>query len=673
MADDRSAWARNRISGGDQRGPVLQGRDFDVSFQAVASAPVALTQLPPRPAGFTGRDHELAMMRKLLDPAGAQAPVLVWAVAGLAGVGKTALAIQAGHSARDTGWFGGGVLFIDLHGYDEKPVEPAQALDAMLRALGVAAEHIPADVEPRAALYRSALARIGEPVLVIADNASSEAQVRPLLPGSGPHRVVITSRHTMGGLDARLMDVAVLREAAAMTLLDEALRCARPADKRISGNPGAAVRLARVCGGLPLALQIVAALLKADPVRDVDDLADDLSAAHERLNRLCYDDGGGVGAPSVAAAFELSYLRLDEHLARVFRILPLNPGPDLSTAAVAVLAGLSQREARQALAGLARAHLVETAAGVSGRWRLHDLVRLYAARLAEEFIDAEEREEARGRLLGYYLAMAEDADRQVRRPAGMAGAGAFTGPDEAKAWLDAERANLAAAVSMAAAMGQEWDALRLCSMLAEFLHGCFDDLLSTFKKFLATARDLGDRRGEGIALGNLGLFLQEARRPDEAVNTLRSAVDIFRETGDRHGEGAALTNLGLALQGLRRYEDAIDAHRAAAAMFRETGNQRGEGMTLNNLGIALREAGRLADAVGAHRESAAMFRDMNDPHREGIARDNLGLALQALGRPEEAITAHRDAAALFNRAGDRDHENRALGHLRRLMPPAASS
>ena len=219
---------RNTISGGTYYGPVLQGRDLTV--RAAASAPVALAQLPPLVAGFTGRETELAMMTGLLDPGGAAGAVVVSAVAGLAGVGKTALAVQAGHAARERGWFRGGVLFIDLHGYDPRPVEPGQALDALLRALGVAAEHIPPGAEARAGLYRSVLAQISEPVLVIADNASSEAQVRPLLPGAGPHRVVVTSRHTLGSLDARLLDVTVLDDAAGVALLDAALHAARPDD-----------------------------------------------------------------------------------------------------------------------------------------------------------------------------------------------------------------------------------------------------------------------------------------------------------------------------------------------------------------------------------------------------------------------------------------------------------
>jgi len=268
MADGGGGETRSTISGGIQKGPVLIGRDFrNVQFGDIvqaAAAPVALAQLPALVAGFTGRGAELAEITALLNPAGGAGAVVVSAVAGLAGVGKTALAVQAGHAARQAGWFPGGVLFLDLHGYDDAPVEPGQALDALLRALGVAAEYIPPGAEERAGLYRSVLARISDPVLIIADNASSEAQVRLLLPGPGPHRVVVTSRHTLAGLGARLLDVAVLDDEAGVALLDRALRDARPGDNRIGADRRGAARLAGICGGLPLALQITAALLKAD-------------------------------------------------------------------------------------------------------------------------------------------------------------------------------------------------------------------------------------------------------------------------------------------------------------------------------------------------------------------------------------------------------------------------
>jgi hypothetical protein len=352
MADASGGEIRSTVSGGTQQGPVLQGRDFsNISFAAAtaAAAPVALAQLPALVAGFTGRGAELAQITALLDPAEDSGAVVVSAVAGLAGIGKTALAVHAGHAAQQAGWFPGGVLFLNLHGYDDAPVEPGQALDALLRALGVAAEHIPPGTEERAGLYRSVLAQISDPVLIIADNASSEAQVRLLLPGPGPHRVVVTSRHTLAGLGARLLDVMILDDETGVALLHQTLRAARPGDDRIGADRQEAVRLAGMCGGLPLALQITAALLKADPSQTVSDLADDLADEIRRLEALQYDDGSGTSAPSVAAAFELSYRQLDDVAARVFRLLPVNPGPDVSTATAAILAGLPVGDTRKVI------------------------------------------------------------------------------------------------------------------------------------------------------------------------------------------------------------------------------------------------------------------------------------------------------------------------------------
>ena len=274
---------------------IKHASDVSSSPGQAATAPRALAQLPALVTGFTGRDTELAQIAGLLDPATGAGAVVVSAVAGLAGVGKTALAIHAGHAAQAAGWFPGGVLFIDLHGYDQTPVQPGQALDAMLRALGVPGERIPEGAEQRAGLYRSLLAEVSDPVLVIADNASAEAQVRLLLPGRGPHRVLVTSRHTLAGLGARLLDVTVLDLAAAVTLLDRVLHTARPGDDRISRDDAAAGRLAVVCGGLPLALQITAALLAADPALSAGELADALADEVGRLEALRYDDGTGVG------------------------------------------------------------------------------------------------------------------------------------------------------------------------------------------------------------------------------------------------------------------------------------------------------------------------------------------------------------------------------------------
>jgi tetratricopeptide (TPR) repeat protein len=631
------------------------------------AAPTALAQLPLLAAGFTGRGEELAVLDGLLDPTGGSGPVLVSAVAGLAGVGKTTLAIAAGHAAVEQGWFGGGVLFVDLHGYDDKPVDPGQALDALLRALGVPAEHIPPGTEERAGLYRSVLGQIGEPVLVIADNASSEAQVRPLLPGTGPHRVLVTSRHTLAGLGARLVDITVLDQDTSVALLHTALHAARPADDRISDQPEQARRLASVCGGLPLALQITAALLTADPALTAADLADSLAAESARLEQLAYNDGSGADAPSVsvAAAFGLSYRKLDHTTARMFRLLAVNPGPDISTAAVSVLADLPAGQARTVLGHLAQAHLAEPTPRTPGRWRMHDLVRLYAQQLADEHAEGDGREQARDRLLGYYLDTADAADDHLHALPGTAVPERFTGREEALAWLDGERTSLVAASAMATATGRDQAAVRLPLLLAEYLQWRrrFDDWLAVTAISLDAARRLGDRHYEAAALTILGHALNGLRRFQEAITAYLDSAALFRDTGNRQGEAAALNNLGNALQGVRRFQEAITAHQDAATIYRDTGDRHGEAGALSNLGNALNGVRRFQEAITAHQDAATIYRDTGDRHRQAVALNNLGVALRQVRRFQEAITAHHDAAAIFRDTGDRHGEGTALGNL----------
>jgi len=676
LNDDVTHMQGQRLEGmlGQLAGDVHQALAWLDTSRGVA-APTALAQLPPLTVGFTGRDDELAVLADLLAQEGTAGPVLVSAVAGLAGVGKTTLTVAAGHAAVKQGWFSGGVLFVDLHGYDETPVEAGQALDALLRALGVPSEHIPPITEERAALYRSILAQIGQPVLVIADNASSEAQVRPLLPGTGPHKVLVTSRHTLAGLGARLIDVTIFDEDASVALLDAALRVARPGDGRISGDLAAARRLAGICGGLPLALQITAALLAADRALTAAELAGDLAAESARLEHLAYDDGSGSDAPSVAAAFGLSYRKLDDTVARVFRLLAVNPGPDISTAAAAILAELPVGETRRVLADLARAHLAEPTPGAGGRWRMHDLLRLYALQVSDSYAEADGRDLARDRILDYYLEMADAADSHLRALPGTELRAEFTGRDDALAWLDAERASLVAAVRMAADTGRHPVALHLSIALAEYLdwRRRFDDWLVVTTISLGTAQRLGDRVGEGAVLNNLGLALQRVRRFDEAISACQNAIAIHRETGNRHGEGTALNNLGLALRQVRRFEEAATAHQEDLAICHESGDRRGESLALSNLGSALQEQGRLEEAATAGQHAAAICGEIGDRHGEANALTNLSVALRELYRFQEAITAGQDAAAIYRMTGDRHGEAMALTNLGLALQEAQRS
>jgi len=657
----------NTINGGSFGGPVIQATgDVHASFQqgAPAAVPVALAQLPAAARVFTGREKDLRVLAGLLDRGGDAGPVVVSAVAGLAGVGKTTLAVQAGHAAVQNGWFPGGVLFIDLHGYDEIPVGPGHALDALLRALGVPAQHIPPGVEERAALYRSKLAR-RNPVLVIADNASSEAQVRPLMPGARQHTVLVTSRDTLAALGARLIDVTPLDEPASIELLEEALRAARPEDERITSDPESAARLTEVCGGLPLALQITVALLNADPALPPADLAGQLADESQRLTRLRYDDGSGPTMPSVAAAFTLSYNKLDDTAARVFRLLACNPGPNISTEAAAVLGGLPVGDTRAALGNLARAHLIEPAPGTAGRWRMHDLVALYARDQADKHADEDGQPEALGRLFNHWLNMAIAADYHLRALPGDTVSSAFAGREQALAWFDAERASLIPGIRLAADTGHDLPAMRLPLLLAEYLEwrGMFDDMTAIGEVGLNVARRIGDRHGEAMALINVGNALARVRRFQEAIGACQDAFTILRETGDRNDEGKALGNLSRILREASRIEGAITVGQTAAAILREVGDRRSEGMALTDLGLALREAQLHAEAITACREAVAIYRGTGDRQREAMTLISLGSILEGADRFHEAIIEHQMAVNIFRQVGDRRGLGMALNHL----------
>ena len=350
--------------------------------------------------------------------------------------------------------------------------------------------------------------------------------------------------------------------------------------------------------------------------------------------------------------------------ARLFRLLPVDPGPDVSTEAAAALAAWPPGQTRTVFGQLAKAHLVEAGIGATGRWRMHDLLRLYACQITDT--DAGEREQAIDRLLSYYVNHTSAADAHLRALAGSSPAMKFKDRNEALAWLDMERPNLIAAVAMAAATGRDEIAVSLPTVLSQYLswRRRFDDLLAVLTISRDSAHRQGKRANEVVALNNLGAALQQVGRFEEAISALQDAAAIYRDTGDRHGEGMALTNLGAALQEVvGRFEEAINALQDAAAIYRETNDRHGEGIALDNLGIALQKVKRSEEAVSAHREARVFFEETGDRHSEGMALNNLGNALRQLGRFEEAVSAYREARVIFEETGDRHSEGMALGNL----------
>ncbi|MFC0037344.1 tetratricopeptide repeat protein [Actinomadura rayongensis] len=672
MTDPRAAPGRthNEINDAIVIGPAILGRD--ITLRLPAQVPLATSGLPAGSPAFTGRQDDLDRLLACLNPpasddgaadddAGAARAVVVTAVGGLAGVGKTELAVQAARTALRRGWFAGGVLFADLFGYDDdRRRDPGQVLEGMLGALGVPGEHIPAHTQDRSRLLRSVLAEFaarGRRILVVADNANTARQAELLLPTDGVNAAIVTSRHTLAMLNARLLDLNVLDPDGALAMLDETLRIADPDDTRIPTDPTGAAALADACGHLPLALRIAAALLAEDPDHTPAALARELGQV-QPIEGLAY------GRDGVRSAFELSYRTLTPHQQRLFRILTVNPGPNISTAAAAALTDHDEPTVRHQLKDLARAHLIERAAGPD-RWRMHDLVRQYATTLGLQHADTDHRDQALHRLLNHYDATTWAANARLDPTATTPTAREFTAREQALVWLDTELPNLTAAARTAADTGHPDTTIALALNLARFLEWrrLFNDWITLSTLARDTAQHTGDRNGTSRAMNNLGLALQEVRRFEEAITALQQATDIFRETGDRHGEGMALNNLGLALRQVRRFDEAITAHHDDLTICRETGDRHGEGVALNSLGIALQEVRRFEEAITAQQEAAAIYRETGDRHGEGRASNSLGIALQEVRRFDEAITAHQQAAAIYRETGDRHGEGRASNNL----------
>ncbi|GAA4409917.1 ATP-binding protein [Actinokineospora soli] len=645
----------------------------------------------PADEGFTGREPDLAALSEVLaertDAQGPVSSVVVCTVAGLAGVGKTALAVR---SARE---FSGRVLFIDLHGFDPgRSVDPTAALAIFLRALGTPDEHIPPEQDAREVLYRSvltALSEAGDRVLVIADNAAQLSQVLPLRPTGSKHRMIVTSRNNLPIPGARRVEVDVLPAADAQAVLELALRATDPDDTRVADDPAAASELVRLCGYLPLALRIVAELLADQPERTVADLVWVLSAAQDRLGELAYDDSLGV-----RTAFDASYQRLPDAQRQLFRLMALNPGPHISIAAAAALADEPEDVVRRSLQALRRAHLIQPAPDGVG-YGFHDLLRLYADGRCHQEESVDDRADATHRLLDHYRDAAWDADmhlnvRRINDLAEQHSTARFTDRSAALAWLDAQRENLVAAVDLAVREGFDTHAqdLPVCLYAYFYLHKHWDDWVTTSEHGLAAAVRLGDKRGEaairnrlggayreldrfdeaiechtlaltcwqdvgdrrsmGVTLTSLGNAYLDAKQPDEAMRCLQQALDLLTEPSDRPARGITMTSLGNAYHELSRLPEALTCYHQALAINREEQDRHGQAVTLLNLGIAHDRLHQFDAALECNQQALTICQELGDHHGQAHAHSNLSIVYWSLGRRDAAIESSHKALAIFN-------------------------
>jgi DNA-binding SARP family transcriptional activator/tetratricopeptide (TPR) repeat protein len=624
-----------------------------------ASAPA---QLPMDLRTFAGRGAELAQLDAAL--LGARA-VVISAVLGTAGVGKTTLAVHWAHRVADR--FPDGQLYANLRGFDPdgSAVSPADALGSFLEALHVPPSRIPVDLAARAALYRSLLAQ--RRVLVLLDNARDADQVRPLLPGAPGCLVVVTSRNRLSGL--------VAAEAAHPVVLDlpspaEARQqlVRRIGAQRTAAEPEAVAEIVAACARLPLALAIVAAQAATHPGFPLKSLADQLRTARGGLDAFA----GEEPVTDVRVVFSWSYRTLGPSAARLFRLVGLHPGPDLGAGAVPSLAGLPEGEVRPLLAELARAHLVTERS--PGRYVCHDLLRAYAAELADEHEAPDDRRAAIRRTLDHYVYTAHAAARLLdphRDHVPLPPVDADVIPqrladaDEALAWFKAERPVLLVAQRLAADSGFDAHAWRLAAALWDFLdrRGHWQDWADTFHVAVAAAARLGDRAAEAGAHRGLGRAYFKLGRLDKAGEHFRQALALFGELGDAAGQAFAHMSLsGLAelrgemAPGLRHVERAL-------VLFEEAGHRSGQARALNAIGWYRAQGGDHRAALTHCERALAIQLELGDRRGMAATWDSLGYAHRHLGEHDEAIASYLRALELIRQVGDRGLEGEMLTHL----------
>ncbi|MFS8201268.1 AfsR/SARP family transcriptional regulator [Streptomyces sp. CWNU-52B] len=626
---------------------------------------VVPAQLPVGIRGFTGRGEELSILDTFLAPTWLSAPVVISAVSGTAGVGKTTLAVHWGHRVREH--FPDGQLYVNLRGFDPSGSlrDPAEALRGFLDAFEVAPTRIPVGLEAQAALYRSLLA--DRRVLVVLDNARDAEQVRPLLPGAPGCLALITSRNRLTSLaaaeGAHLLALDVLPFAEARSLLIDRLGVSRTA-----AEPAAVAAIASRCAGLPLALAVVAARAAAEPHSPLATLADELLDATGRLDAL----DGGDPASRVRTVFSRSYDALSPAAARLFRLLGLHPGPDATAAAAASLAGVPPARVRALLAELTRTHLLDEP--VPGRYSFHDLLRVYAGELAHTEEEEDDRRHATHRLLDHYLSTALEAQRLLGPPADRilpapaqprVTAERPADREAAMAWFSAEHPVLLAAVHLAFEAGFDAHVWQLAAALTTFHQRrvLWSEWTAVHTTGLEAARRLADPAAQACARRNLGNAASALGRQAEARGHLERAVELYRDLGDLGGEAHTRLALGRVAtrQGLRT--EALDHSRQAVKLFGAAGDLAWQAVALNNVGWDQAGLGLHEEAIVHGRQALALVAGTGHTSGEAHTWDTLGYAHHHLGQYEEAAACYRQAALLFHELEDRYFEADILAHL----------
>jgi tetratricopeptide (TPR) repeat protein len=627
--------------------------------ELTVTAPAAAVRTLPRDIGsFTGRNGELRWLTQAVTGRAAMAGVVgIHAIDGMAGIGKTALAVHAAHQL--TPLFPDGQIFLRLHAHTagQQPVDPADALATLLLTIGVPPQQIPADGQARELAWRDRLS--GKRVLLVLDDAAGPAQVSPLLPGTAESLVVITSRRRLALDEAVSISLDILTPEEAVVLFLRVASCPHlgPSDVGVT-------KVTRLCGYLPLAIRLVAGQLRR-PSWTVAEIAAKLGATQDRLAAI------DAGQRSVTAAFDLSYRDLTPDQRQLFRRLGLQPGVDIDAYAAAALGGTTVAAARRHLENLEDLHLLDEP--VRGRYRLHDLLRDYARTLAATDPPAE-REAALDRLLDYYLHTTTLAATHLSPQSPATGPAVAHPPDSAPelvtreaaiAWLEAERANLYAAVDYAVLHGRHHYAISLPAAMQEFLRaqGPWNQALTLHHTALEATRITNDRLGEANTLNEVGIVQRLTGDYPAATASLGQALALHRGLSNRLGEAKALNNLGIVQYSTGDYPAAGVNQQQALALYRHLGDQLGEANVLHDLGIVQRLIGDYPAATASQQQALALYRHLDDRRGQANALSDLGLLQYLTGDYPAATASQQQAMALCRGLGNRLGEAKALNYL----------
>jgi DNA-binding SARP family transcriptional activator/tetratricopeptide (TPR) repeat protein len=620
-------------------------------------------QLPADVSDFTGRVGLLADLDARLDRVDDGRAVVISAVSGTAGVGKTTLAVHWAH--RVAHLFADGQLYVNLRGFDPAgpPTDPGEALRGFLEALGGPGTRIPTGLDAQAALYRSLLA--GRRVLVVLDNARDVEQVRPLLPAAATCLVVVTSRNQLSGLVADgahplLVDLLSLDEAR--DLLQQ--RLGKP---RVTDELDAVDAIVEGCTRLPLALSIAAARAALQPQLPLRVLAAELRRDHDALSAL----DGGDPSTDIRAVFSWSYRQLSPAAGRVFRLLGLHPGPDVSAAAVSGLAAVPAPRLRPLLAELTRASLIVEHR--PGRYTSHDLLRAYAAERARGG-DREERAAATVRMLDHYLHTAHAANRLIEtasEPPALAPAYPDARPehlpdgDRALAWLDAEQPVLVRLVTDTAATGYEMHAWQLARAIAHYLfrRGNWRDCEAIHHVAIEAGQRLGDPAVQARAHCGLANVYARQDRVDLARNHLRHALDLSQRCGDLAIPANANYSLAYLEQRHGRYAEALHHTERARDLYRAAGHRHAYADTVNAIGWLQALRGDHEQSLATSKQALALLEELDDHLGQAASWYILGFAHHHLGHHREAVGCYERALQRQRERGDRNSEVESLSHL----------